>query len=112
MTDEEQKEPAAEPKIKNIDRKPCGCVLTEYEDGSQVFAPCVPHGLMRFAQLVQEAASVMGSVASNLIRESQKAQQQAGMVEAIKKAQADTAAQDAADADDKPGNIMPGPGAV
>lgn len=102
-----------EPKIKNVDRKPCGCVITEYEDGTQMFAPCPPHGLMRVAQSLQEAASAMGAVATTLMNESKKAQQQAGMVEAIKKAQADTAAQDAAEADDKPApNIMPGPGAV
>lgn len=105
-------EKAEPPKIKNIERELCGCVTTETEDGNKMFAPCPPHGLFRVAQHLQDAASAMGATATTLMNEGVKAQQSASMVEAIKKAQADTAAQDARDADaDKPGNIVPGPGA-
>jgi hypothetical protein len=97
MTNEEQ--PAAEPQITNVINEPCGCVVTEFDNDTKQFAPCPPHGLMRVAQSLQEAASAMGAVATTLMHESKKARQSQGMVDAIQKAQADTAAQDAADAE-------------
>jgi len=107
MTDQEQ-QPAEERKIKNVDNQPCGCVVTEYEDGGKQFAPCPPHGLYRVAQCLKEAGDALGAVASTLQREQMAAMQKANLIDTIQKAQADTAAADEAD---KPSNIMPGPGA-
>jgi hypothetical protein len=42
------------PKLKH-DRKPCGCVLTEYPDGRKLFAPCIPCGLFQAGASLIEA---------------------------------------------------------
>jgi len=96
MTDQE---PQAERPIESTDNKPCGCVMITYEDGGQLYTPCVPHGLFGVAQNLEQAARAMGAVATVLQKEQMQAMQRGNIVDAIQKAQADTAAQDAADAE-------------
>lgn len=43
--------------IENIDRKPCGCVLTEFHGGRKLFAPCIPCGLMRAGYALAQAGN-------------------------------------------------------
>ena len=69
MTEEQkQPEPAKKPAriIKSTDRKPCGCVVTEYSDGAKQLGPCVPCGLFAAAQSMGQAASVLGNAADAL----------------------------------------------
>lgn len=95
-----------ERKIKDVENRECGCVVTHYEDGGQLFAPCVPHGLIGVSQALAQAANAMGAVASVLQREQAQAMQRANIAGAINKAQSD------ADAlDDEEATIIPGPGA-
>lgn len=44
--------------ITHLDKKPCGCILTEYADGRKIYAPCVACGLMRTAYELEQAGSV------------------------------------------------------
>lgn len=85
-------------KIKDVENRECGCVVTNYEDGGQLFRPCVPHGLIGVAQALQQASNAMGAVASVLQQEQAQAMQRANIADAIGKAQRDTAAQDDAEA--------------
>ena len=43
--------------IEKIDRKPCGCVLTDYEGGRKTYEPCVACGLFRAGYLLSRAAT-------------------------------------------------------
>ena len=43
--------------VTNLDRRPCGCVLTEYADGRKIYAPCVACGIMRAGWLLTKAAT-------------------------------------------------------
>lgn len=43
--------------IRKYDRKPCGCVVTEFEDGRKQYAPCIPCGLMRAGYALAQAGS-------------------------------------------------------
>ena len=47
MTDETSK----------IESAPCGCTVGTAEDGTKVFAPCVPCALFRTAKLLEDASS-------------------------------------------------------
>ena len=58
-----------ERKIKDVENRECGCVVTHYDDGGQLFRPCVPHGLIGVSQALQQAANAMGAVASVLQQE-------------------------------------------
>jgi hypothetical protein len=52
--------------VKSIDRKPCGCSITEYSDGRKLIAPCVPCGLNASAQSLRNAAEAMAQGADAL----------------------------------------------
>lgn len=98
-----------ERKIKNVDRKPCGCVITEFEDGGKEYSPCPPHGLYRVAESLQKASDgfdeddtakaaawikdagmALAAVASVLQAEQRKAMQRSGIAAAVEKAMSDT----------------------
>ncbi len=42
--------------IEYLDKRPCGCVMTEYAGGRKTFAPCVACGLMRAGFQLSKAA--------------------------------------------------------
>lgn len=52
--------------IKSTDRKPCGCVVTEYSDGAKQLGPCIPCGLFAAAQSIGQAASLFSNAADAL----------------------------------------------
>ena len=60
--DEKEKERV----IKNQERKPCGCVYTEFADGSKQIAPCVPCGIEAVAHHLGMASQAMAAVAMAL----------------------------------------------
>lgn len=74
--DEPQKNPGTSPDgkiIKSVGDKPCGCRITEYSDGSKLYAPCVPCGLFAVADNLnqsavsqQQAAQALASVATRM----------------------------------------------
>ena len=41
--------------VKNIERKPCGCVLTKFMSGRNTYEPCVSCGLMRAGWMLSKA---------------------------------------------------------
>lgn len=43
--------------ITNLDRRPCGCTLTDYASGRKTYEPCVACGLMRTGYLLSMAAT-------------------------------------------------------
>lgn len=79
MTEEAPKTPPARI-IKNTQRKPCGCVITEFSDGQGQLAPCVPcglrasaHHLGAAAQAMMQAGQAMAATAESIVREQQQA---------------------------------------
>lgn len=58
MTEEAPKTPPTRI-IKNTQRKPCGCVITEFSDGQGQLAPCVPCGLQAMSHHLVQAAQAM-----------------------------------------------------
>jgi hypothetical protein len=78
--------------VKNIDRKPCGCAITEYGDGRKLISPCVPCGLNASAQSMREAASALAQSADALsavaltIRSAHQAADADAIQNAVKKA--------------------------
>lgn len=58
--------PNEERVIKHQDRQPCGCVITEYADGSKMIAPCVPCGLAHTSRFLAQAAAAIGQAAQAL----------------------------------------------
>ena len=82
--------------IKKTDRKPCGCTLTEYDNGRKLFAPCIPCGLMRAGhalaragtwwhrrQALREAGNALAAVATTINRAADHAQREQDMAKTI-----------------------------
>lgn len=116
--------------VKDTKRNPCGCTLTEFEDGGRLYSPCPPCGMFQMAEElqdasrtlsrrwpfgrrrkaashVQRAAMAMAAVATTLQQEQLQAIRQQALVDAIKKAQSDTRKMDEKDI----GDMLMGPGA-
>jgi len=79
-----------EREVSNVENRPCGCVVTHYDDGGQMFKPCPPHGLMRVAECMQEASQAMASVASTLMDDHRKVMHANKVATTMQQAQADT----------------------
>jgi hypothetical protein len=45
--------------IEKIDRRPCGCTLTDYAGGRKTYEPCVACGLMRAGYQLSVAGTVL-----------------------------------------------------
>lgn len=125
MTEDEKPRPDPDNTVKSVDRQPCGCVKTMFESGRGSYAPCPPCGLFqsafhirraaismlgffglfrrrRVAGHLATAADAMAAVATTLQSEQRAALRRQAMIDQIKKAQADTARQDEADAGKAP----------
>lgn len=64
-----------------IERKPCGCTVTE-KDGKKTFAPCIPCGLLEAGAALQRAGQALAAVATTINR----ATANATMADAVDKA--------------------------
>ncbi len=76
MTDEKKEKSEL---VKHVDRKLCGCSITEYSDGRKEIAPCVPCGLFTVSQNLAGAAEALAATATTL----RKAGEQATLAAAV-----------------------------
>jgi len=122
MTEHTENEPAVQ--IKDVKTNPCGCKLTEFEDGSRLYHPCPPCGIFQAAESMQDASKALRSrwpfgrrkqaavhvqraamafaaVATTLQNEQLQAVRRQQLAEMIK---------GAAKAAEEGGDVLPGPG--
>lgn len=111
--------------VKDVKQNPCGCKLTEFEDGGKLYHPCPPCGIFQSAEELQDASRVLSrwwpfgrrrkaamhvqraamafaAVATTLQGEQQEALRRQQLAEIL------TSAQRAANDEDD--GILPGPG--
>jgi len=70
-----------------IERKPCGCTVTEKPDGQKVFAPCVPCGLLEVGAALQRAGQALAAVATTINKASANATMANAVNNAMRKKQ-------------------------
>lgn len=66
--------PAPNPVVKDKQVKPCGCVFTDYSDGTGSVNPCVPHGLVEAGRALNAAAQALSAIGQRILNTQAQAQ--------------------------------------